>query len=99
MENTINAINNLFNIYREKDKFYPIYLVSFNKDIFKKVVEINHATSEDGLDTVIYNETEIKRQCFALPEYVKIQAEDINDGSLITCISGIIQARYRQEIS
>ena len=95
MENAINAINKLFNIYREKDKYYPIYLVSLDKDIFKKVIEIYHVTSEDGLDTVKYNESEIKRQCFALPDYVKIQAENINDGSIITCISGMIQAYMR----
>lgn len=99
MKNTVVEINKHFNIYRTKSEYYPLYLVPIKNDLFKKVFEVNHAISEEGKDVVVCKETGIKKQCFELPEYIKIKAEDINNGSLITCISGIIQAQYRQEIS
>lgn len=91
MENTIKEINNCFDIYRIKDEYYPLYLVPTKNDLSKNVIEITHITTEDGKDIVEYKETKIKKQCFVLTKYTKIKAENINDGSIVTCISAIIQ--------
>lgn len=97
MRKSEDRINEIFNIYRMKDEYYPLFLVSKTEDLFKKVIEINHENSEQGTDIVVSKEVEIKKQCFVLPEYVKIQAENINDGSIVTHISALIQTSFKEK--